>query len=72
MTPRAINDFTKQYFPYRDIQSWGTTKSNYWHSIYGRTRRLLAAVPKAKLDAELADNDNRKPFTIWAILKKTT
>lgn len=70
MTPRVINDFTKSYFPYRDIQSWGTAKSNNWHAIYNRTSRLIANVPETELDAELVNNDHKKPFVIWAILKK--
>lgn len=70
MTPRVINDFAKPYFPYRDIQSWGTAKVNHWHALYRRTSKLIENVPETELNAELAANDGKKPFVIWAILKK--
>lgn len=70
MTPRTINQLAKPYFRYIDIQSWGTAKANYWHAIYNRTSRLIANIPEAEIDAELANNDAGKPFVIWAILKK--
>jgi len=70
MTPRIINDLAKPYFPYRDIQSWGSAKVNYWHAIYNRTSMLLANIPEPELEAELNNNDPKKPFVIWAILSK--
>ncbi|MDO8487693.1 MAG: hypothetical protein Q7S31_00065 [bacterium] len=70
MTPKAIHMLAKPYFPHIDIQTWGTPKANNWHAIYNRTSRLIAAVPEAELEAELADNNTGKPFVIWAILKK--
>ena len=70
MTPRIINDLTKPYFAHRDIQSWGNAKVNYWHAVYNRTSTLLANIPEPELEAELNNNDPKKPFVIWAILSK--
>jgi len=70
MTPEAIYELAKPYFPQIDIQTWGTPNANNWQAIYTRTSRLIAAVPEAELDAELAANNTEKPFVIWAILKK--
>ena len=70
MTPRAINELAKPYFRHIDIQSWGTAKAAYWHAIYNRTSRLIADISEAELETELATNDPKKPFVIWAILKK--
>jgi len=52
------------------IQSWGTAKVNYWHSLYPRTSKLIQNVPEAELEAKLNKNDGKRPFVIWAILKK--
>lgn len=45
-------------------------KNDYWHALYRRTGKLIENVPEAELNAELAANDSKKPFVIWAILKK--
>lgn len=70
MTPRTINDLAWPYFPNREFGSWGTIKGNYWHSIYNRTSVLFASVPEKEIEAELYDNQPKKPFVIWTILKK--
>lgn len=70
MTPKAIQMLAQPHFRHIDIQTWGTPKVSYWHAIYNRTSRLIADVPEVELDAQLNSNDEKKPFVIWAILKK--
>jgi hypothetical protein len=70
MTPRTIDDLSKPYFPSRKIDSWGTSKANWWHSIYNRTCHIWENVPRAEVEAELTKNEPKKPFVIWAILEK--
>ncbi len=70
MTPKTLMLLAKPHFPHIDIQTWGTVRAGLWHSLYDRTSTLMANVPEAELEAELANNDNQRPFVIWAILKK--
>lgn len=70
MTPRAIRKLAAPYFRSVEVGTWGHALVNYWHATYNRTSRLFENVSESKLLAGLEQNDENKPFMIWAVMRK--